>query len=419
MSEGNRELRLSAFIDGELSPSEQAEVANQVANETEVQTHVAGLREVDRMLRSEIVRPNFNVEDFLRRLESVQIDRQVETTPIAESATRSRFVIGISLLLAATVLLGLGIMNRFPQQPDGVTVPVTSVAQIVRSVGNVEFKPTTDSPWEPYTQMQSRSLGPGAAIRTSMGSLCEISTAQSGILRLNQDSELVVHRPNDVELIRGEFWCQAGTNELKIRAPQPAEPTTNRDVPQLFVCPQESSTQCWLEQQTLRCGAVSNKELTLQLPDLSHCTLEAGQWVAMAMTTGPTAIERGQFDPVHAAAWQLPLLVQRPAEDSELQSLLSTMLGQLGQSKMQHLYETQIRSLGPTGAVPLVAFVKSPESRAEPELRHQAMRIVADLAPESSRADLFALAQDLDATVAQYAAQALARLDLMSPKSKA
>lgn len=417
MSECNRELQWSAFIDGELSPSEHAEVANQVAHEVEAQTHVAGLREVDRMLRAEIVQPNLNVADFLQRLESIQIDRQLETTPVVELASRSRLLIGISVLLAATVLLGLGIMYWPPQRPDGLTVSETSVAQIVRSVGHVEFKPTTDSPWEPYSQVQSRSLEPGAAIRTSMASLCELSTPQSGILRLNQDSELVVHQPDDLELIRGEFWCQAGNDELKIRAPRPAAPTTYPNKLHLFVCPPASSAQCWLEDQTLRCGAVSDIKLTLQLPDLSQSTLEAGQWVAM--TTDPTAIERGHFDPIQAAAWQLPLLVQRPAEDSELQRLLMTMLAQLGQSKMQHLYETQIRSLGPTGAVPLVAFVKSPESQAEPELRHRAMRIVADLAPESSRADLFALAQDQDATVAQYAKQALARLDVHAPKSKA
>lgn len=408
MSDSNLEWQLSAFIDDELPPFEHARVAEQVANDSQVQSHVAGLRDVDRLLRAQLGRPNLDVEQFLQRLESAPHKSHVKPTPVVATWPPSRFLLGMAIVVAASVLLAFGFMPRIQQRSEESISPATSVAQIVRFVGNIEFKPSTDAEWETWTEHEPRSLESGSAIRTSSASLCEITTPHDGTLRINQESEIVLHRSNDVELIRGEFWYQTGANEFKIRAPNPVPSTVPSVIPQLFVCPQDSRVQCWLERQTLHCGAVSNRELTLRLSDQSQCTLEAGQWIAI--TSGLTASERGQFDPVHATAWQLPLLLQRSTDDAELQGLLVAMLAQLGRSKMQHLYENQIRNLGPTGAVPLVAFVKSPRSLVEPELRHQAMRIVADLAPESTRGDLSDLAHDRDATVAQYAKHALARL---------
>ena len=86
------------------------------------------------------------------------------------------------------------------------------------------------------------------------------------------------------------------------------------------------------------------------------------------------------------------------------------MLARIGQTKMSSMYDTQIRSLGPAGTIPLIAFVRSPKSLNDPGLRHQAMQIIADLAPASARNDLESLANDSDVTVSQFASAALERL---------
>jgi hypothetical protein len=83
---------------------------------------------------------------------------------------------------------------------------------------------------------------------------------------------------------------------------------------------------------------------------------------------------------------------------------------------MNYLYEGQIRSLGPSGTIPLLAFIKSKESRANPEIRHRAMQIVAELAPESTRGDFIRLRADADATIAELAKGALGRLDQEMPQ---
>jgi hypothetical protein len=82
----------------------------------------------------------------------------------------------------------------------------------------------------------------------------------------------------------------------------------------------------------------------------------------------------------------------------------------IGQTKMSSMYDSQIRSLGPAGTIPLLAFVRSSKSLDDPELRHHAMQIIADLAPASTRSDLELLTNDRDPNVRQFARAALARL---------
>mgnify|MGYP003473204561 CR=1 FL=1 len=93
-----------------------------------------------------------------------------------------------------------------------------------------------------------------------------------------------------------------------------------------------------------------------------------------------------------------------------ISSRLQAMLARIGQTKMSSMYDTQIRSLGPAGTIPLIAFVRAPKSLDNPQLRHHAMEIIADLAPASARRDLVSLAKDSDLTVSQFAYVALARL---------
>lgn len=121
-------------------------------------------------------------------------------------------------------------------------------------------------------------------------------------------------------------------------------------------------------------------------------------------------VATGREDRLLATGWQLPLLLVRNPDDSELQSQLQELLAKIGQTKMSSMYDRQIRSPGPAGTIPLIAFVGSSRSLDRPELRHHAMQIIADLAPVSARHDLELLTKDSDPTVSQFANAALARL---------
>ncbi len=123
----------------------------------------------------------------------------------------------------------------------------------------------------------------------------------------------------------------------------------------------------------------------------------------------------GYYDRLQATSWQLPLLNTRPPNDPDLQGMLQGLLAHgllanAGMTKMIAFDSTQIRNLGPTGTLPLIAFVRSPESQARPDLRRRAMEIVADLAPESTRQDLEILTSDADPAVARFAQVALDRM---------
>jgi hypothetical protein len=136
--------------------------------------------------------------------------------------------------------------------------------------------------------------------------------------------------------------------------------------------------------------------------------VEPGQSLSVVNDRRPVA--NGREDRLLATGWQLPLLAVRQPHDPELQSRLQALLARIGQTKMPAMYDSQIRSLGPAGTIPLIAFVRSPKSLDNPQLRYQAMQIIADLAPASTRRDLESLARDSDLTVSRFANVALTRL---------
>ena len=145
-----------------------------------------------------------------------------------------------------------------------------------------------------------------------------------------------------------------------------------------------------------------------KMPSPFSCAVKPGQSLSVVKDQLPVAT--GQEDRLLAMGWQLPLLAVRRPDDPELQSRLQLLLARFGQSKMSSMYDSQIRSLGSAGTIPLIAFVRSPKSLDNPELRHRAMQIIADLAPASTRRELESLAKDSDPTVSQLANAALARL---------
>ena len=296
------------------------------------------------------------------------------------------------------------------------------VARVVRSVGTVEYRNPQDTRWRRFDAGAAIHVAAGARLRTPPESLCEVETAAHDVLRLNQETEVVLHTAEQIELVSGELWYSTASSPqftilVPAGSPDLASTSTTPGMSQ-FQCPSNSETQWSVRDQETRCLGVSDTmtELTmteLKVPDAKassplSCAVEPGQSLWVMNDQRPVA--KGREDLLLATGWQLPLLAVRQPDDQELQSRLQALLARIGQTKMSSMYDSQIRSLGPAGTIPLIAFVRSPKSLDNPQLRHHAMQIISDLAPASTRNDLESLAKDSDAIVSQFANVALARL---------
>jgi hypothetical protein len=111
------------------------------------------------------------------------------------------------------------------------------------------------------------------------------------------------------------------------------------------------------------CLDVASTPVEITLPQMT-CSIESGESVTFASgAIRPDQTHRS--NPMMATNWQLPLLVLRHPLDPELQERMTALLAMIGESKASYLYEEQIRQLGPAGAIPLLAFVQSPDSRRQ------------------------------------------------------
>ncbi|MBL8889371.1 MAG: hypothetical protein JNL67_05300 [Planctomycetaceae bacterium] len=403
------EPMLSAYLDGELTLAERQNIESQLACDPELRSRLEQLRALDQVLRTELPPPRLDVEQLLSQLEPLGLAR-VEARhdrPTRESR-RPFWRAGLTISLAASVLLIVGVLIRTANEDEEVVSP-TTMAQVVRLVGTVEVRSNHKAAWKSWTDSTPISLDQGAAIRTTPDSLCEILTQESATFRMNRNTELVMQRSDELELIRGELWCHSGTSPVRVQAVDSQAVDSENTTGPMFVSPPDTRTQFKIESEALRMGCVADDPVNVELPGQGECLMSPGEWVASSMSQRET--ETGQFDRIQETAWQLPLLIQRPTEDEDLHDFLFEMLAQLGRSKIQYLYEEQIRELGAAGTLPMLAFVKSEKSRTDPHVRQQAMRIIADLAPESTREDLIQLRVDSDPQVAELSRLALQRLD--------
>lgn len=108
--------------------------------------------------------------------------------------------------------------------------------------------------------------------------------------------------------------------------------------------------------------------------------------------------------------WVHEILVLKGRDSAELEKRVNDMLATLGRTKMEELYEYEIRAMGDHCALPLTRYIQSAPSRADPERRRKAARILADIAGAASVPDFVDLLGDGDAEVRACAARGLRRI---------
>lgn len=416
---------INAYLDKELTAAELATAASRISVDVAAQEQLHGLQELDHHLRRLLVAPEFSEGPFLAKLDerrnatgSRTVSRSAAFGEYASKQNRNLHRIPVATVATAVAMLSaLVIVFFLPRFFDFSTnarqhAIEHSVAQVVRAIGSLEFRLPQDSAWQQSTFGVGTPFVAGTRVRTLQSSLCEIETANRDVLRLNDDTEVVIHKAEVIELVAGEFWFSTQSDsELTILVPERGQsmvPDQGAVPVHSFACAPDTATQWNVTERETKCYGVQDSTVQLILSGNRSLSVESGQVLSLRDNSVP--VVTGWEDPLVAQGWQLPLLVIRRPDDQELQGRLQSLLARIGQTKMSSMYESQIRGLGPAGTIPLIAFVRSSQSLDNPALRHQAMRIIADLAPASTRSDLEVLAMDADAQVSLLATAALLRL---------
>lgn len=414
-------LMLHAFVDGELSAPDRALVDQHLSECPSCHVQLAKIQELDGVLKRALHPPAREpaVERVLQSIHRIsesidpispdhaprRIDRDSRLlrgeNDLTPRGSARKTTAGTMFVLAITLLIVFVVVVQMPKENP-------AVAEITMATGSIDVRRSDHARWTAVKGPSVVSLPANARIRTRVDSLCEIRTKSDAIVRLNHATELVVRRPEQIELVTGELWCRTpSTTAMEISSVKTSSRVGSEAT---FTCPTSSESQ-WqtTPSNPVSCVGVSSTPIEVAVK-LSHenCTVSPGETVSFVAGTAPA--KSGYSDRLVARAWQLPLLLLKNPRDPELRQRLTELLAAAGHSKMAYLYDEQIRQLGPPGTLPLIAFVRSSESREQPELRHNAMRIIADLAPRSAEADLKALSNDDDPSVKQFARVALKRL---------
>jgi ferric-dicitrate binding protein FerR (iron transport regulator) len=278
-------------------------------------------------------------------------------------------------------------------RPEVATAP-PAVARLAVATGPVEFLPPKQLNW--YTCPTATELAPGAAVRTDAGARCEVSTSDGSQVRLNGDSQAHFAGTRQVSLERGELWSQVAESSAPFKLSAPDAKVMSQEGSINLSC-QPGQTVVTVVQGSAR--VESGRQ---------SATLQAGQ-SAQVVAGQLSPLER-RGDPLLATAWINELLAAKGPDDPEFAARINDILAQLGQAKLSHLYEEEIRRLGDSGVLPIVRFIESPRSAGNASLRARAASIVADVAQPRSIPLLIELLADDNPRVRSQAARGLSRL---------
>jgi hypothetical protein len=293
-----------------------------------------------------------------------------------------------------------------PQLADSTDI---SVARLVQTSGTVEVKYLDRDEWLPvsFTPFTCPS---DASVRTGEDSLCEVETSTGGLVRLDELATVHVRSAEDIELETGRIWCKApddGTLQLtpalaELPEPETVDASTCLSAP-ILSCQANCSVQAQLTDATdLQVHALEG--FVDVMSDPFGKQLNSGE--AVQIVAGRVDREY-EDDTLLAVRWMLPLFDN---ESGEVETFTQRVLATIGEAKTGFLYEGDLVALGEPGAIPLLAFLRSPDSLDRGEARRTAARVLSQTAGESMIDDLIDLLSDSDPDVRVSIANALLRI---------
>jgi hypothetical protein len=398
------EERLSAYVDGEADAGERAALEGHLATCADCARSLEGLRLQDRDLDAAF--------SPLRAEAEAMAGRVIARLP---GARRARPVLWFALALShAAVFLAAFLAFRpkppVPHKDEGpamhgpeLALVKKPMARLAVATGAIEVR-AADGAWAPLAT--GGGIEAGAALRTSRGTKGSFDFNDGTEIRLNERTEVVIHGPRRVTLAEGQIFTRVAPHP-KVRFTVATDQAAIEAV----------GTTLDIFHGTREVDPKPKEGAARRVTSL--VVLEgAARLLDQAVSAGQICrVVDGRVEPPSPARdltvltrWVHEILVLRDPGNVEFHGRVNDLLARIGRTKLEHLYEGEIRALGDHAALPLTRYVQSPESRKEAARRQTAARILADIASAPSVPDFVALLRDEDPAVRASIARGLQRL---------
>ena len=431
---------LSARLDEELSPEEEAQLQAHLEGCVACQAVAAAMEEQDERLRgafrlrrsaaasaaqktlTELPKIQLKVPDtFSSESQKIQAGDEIRgSLPVSSKQAAGQIKgrvpfssewLPLGLAAAAGFLVAVLIFRPWQKSPEivrTITQPsaTTQVAsttqpdavftcgQLALATGKVEIRPRDSSVWRPMET--GGSVPVDACVRTGDGIRCEFQMTDGSVVRLNQDSELRFAGSRRLELTGGQVWSGVAQNKTPfVVSADPTTITADSTRFDLSKTPEKTSLVVFD-------GAAQVK--------MSGTDLRVTSGQEMQIVAGRASQPRPVPDLSLAAQWIDELLLLKGRENPELTQRIDDLLARLGEDKMQYLYENEIRGLGDHCVLPLTRYIQSDRSAREPARRRRAAEILSDCAQPWCVPYLIELLSDHDGDVRAAAGRALIRV---------
>jgi hypothetical protein len=237
---------------------------------------------------------------------------------------------------------------------------------------------------------------PNSKIRTPDKVRCEVVMKDSSTIRLNYNSEVTIGSGRDFTLASGQMYSSVAkaTDPFTVSVAQTSITALGTEFD--ILADAQKTTLTVVEGSTRVKGKGGER------------VVNSGSKIAIVAGT-PGEAEAVQSLPV-ATRWVNELLMMKGRDSDEMRKRVDMLLASIGNEKMMYMYEDEIKALGDHCVLPLTRWVQSPLSNGDPHKRHQAARILTEMAQPWSIPQMIELLNDNDGEVRFYAARALVRL---------
>jgi ferric-dicitrate binding protein FerR (iron transport regulator) len=392
--------KLNAYLDNALGAAERAEVEATLSRMPEAREALAALeRQNDALARAldpAVLLPAELLGEGL-------VDSVLESLPAREprriSAVAGLLAAAASFVLGA-VLFGGGGKDTSSPSPGTQASQTQSSATLMlgtlsTSTGPVEMRRAGGTDFEPLRI--GSTLSPGAVVRTVGASLAALALSDGSYLRLAANTSVQLIAPRRVCLDVGRvladvqpgsqlFSLQAGSDRVEVLG-------TQLDLR-------------WETDESSR--GITSLTVLSGRARLGDQTVEAG--FACRSIDGVVERPRRVRELALTSRWVNDLLRLEGRDSEELSRRVGEMLSTLGRTKMESLYEWEIRTLAPGCVIPLCRYLLSEESRDELFRTGRAALLVGDLAGPEHVPELLPLLEHDQKVVRTHTARALGRI---------
>lgn len=369
------EERLGAYVDGELPDADREGVEGHLAACAECRRFLQGCRAQDAELEAAFAPLRTKAEALAGKIVRRLPRRRAPWLPVIVSAAAGFLAAWLSLQREEEPAIVL---------PPPIKLPM---ARLVVSTGAVEVRQGGD--WAPLAT--GGGVERGASIRTLGRAKCSFQYNDGTEIRLNHDTEIRLEKPRAIDLAAGRIFTHIKPNPVtfEVRTDQALIEAlgTTLDI----------------------AHALRNTTLTVLDGRARMGPHTVGAGFRCAVVDGAIEEPEPARDLTILTNWVHEILALKE-DRTELNLRINELLAMLGRTKMEHLYEWEIRALGDRCAFPLTCYIQSAESRKDSPRRQKAARILADAAGPTSVPDLVGLLRDADPSIRTEAARGLGRI---------